>query len=791
MKSLKTRQPQTLAKRLSLLQDALNASLDWIDTTRAQSPRLALEAETLTLQLRQARVQTHALAQQVARPVTLALFGQSQAGKAWLLSEMVADAQGQLVTRLSDKSLNYFQHINPDNLDYATATRFSHQREPLSGEWPVELTLLSEAEILRLAIACGGGVTQPNIAQIDSVMQRLQRHRLTTPLAGLESDALVTLWSWCRRHHFYDALLDRHFWPQAVELAPWLSVDDRVQLFSLLWPAEPQLNEWLRGLLHLRHQLRNSSRVLTPLSLLTDEASLPAEQLIVPASEQDQQRLIDVCPLNGNRIGKPQSVPLGQLALLTLEVLIPLSSTPRTALYDDADMLELPAPGVPADRASAEELQRLQQQDPLRARLLEQKRALLPGFYATRQSIDLLLVCTAASQRQDADIASKALCEWQRHQPVNESGEKPRLIWAITPYDARHQQMNVDEAVQRQIGQPGQRWGSMLALDRAGVDRMAAWLQEEMQPEARRELLVTQLAQIQHTVVERRLQPWTEAEASPEQAARKQNIADILLKCLQHRTGLHGELLERLQPPREALRQLWLNQSAAPNATSLTPLNAAENQFGIGFEFDLFSNAEIEQAPVQQSKASQNTQQFPHQVFSLWLDHLRQLPENRSLLALLNIDKATMEWLVEELITASFRAEMTQKLQQALHESDAHTVTHESRADRQVTRAMTVLGDFVAWLGFLQRPESERPASRVNRGQSIFSRPPAPSVSFGAGQRLTRLSVAPANHTAYYIYDWLVGLNTVIIENNGYTGGGDLPVAARDALIALLKPLRA
>ncbi len=79
----------------------------------------------------------------------------------------------------------------------------------------------------------------------------------------------------------------------------------------------------------------------------------------------------------------------------------------------------------------------------------------------------------------------------------------------------------------------------------------------------------------------------------------------------------------------------------------------------------------------------------------------------------------------------------------------------------------------------------------MNRGQSIFSRPPAPSVSFGAGQRLTRLSVAPANHTAYYIYDWLVGLNTVIIENNGYTGGGDLPVAARDALIALLKPLRA
>ncbi len=563
-----------------------------------------------------------------------------------------------------------------------------------------------------------------------------------------------------------------------------------MQLFSLLWPAEPALNELVRSLLHLRHQLRNSTRVLAPLSLLTDNALLPAEQLIVPASEQDQLLPIEVCPLNGNRLGKPQNVALGLLALLTLEVTIPLSSTPRTALYDDADMLELPAPGTPSDPALREERQRLQQQDALRARLLEHKRTLIPGIYAARQSIDLLLICTAASQRQDVDVASQALREWQRHQPVNEAGEKPRLIWAITPYDARHQQINVDEAVQRQVGQPGQQWGSMLALDRAGVDRMSDWLQEEMQPEARRDMLIAQLAQIQHTVVERRLQPWTEAGASPDQAARKQSIADTLLKCLQHRTGLHGELLERLQPSREALRQLWLNQSTSSVPAATSSIQAPENQFGIGFEFDLFSDNEVEQPAQKQTSFGQGSAQFPRQVFSLWLNHLRQLPENQSLLALLNIDKATMEWLIEELITASFRTGILQSLQQALHEPDAQSMTHESRADRQVTRAMTVLGDFVAWLGFLQRPESERPGSRVNRGQPVFSRPPAPSVNFSAGQRLTKLSAAPANHTAYYIYDWLVGLNTVIIENNGYTGGGDLPVAARESLTALLKPLR-
>ena len=790
MRTVKPRQPQTLAKRLGLLQEALNASLGWVADHRDASPRLALEAETFTRQLRRARAQSDALAQQVARPVTLALLGQSQAGKAWLLSEMVADAQGQLLTRLGEKNLNVFQQINPGNLDFAAATRYCHQREPLSGEWPVELTLLSEAEILRLVLSCRHAAPQPESAQLDQQLQRLQRQRLSAPVGGLDSDALVTLWAWSRRHRCHEPRLDRHFWPQAVELAPALSVDDRVQLFALLWPTQPELSDALRALLHLRHQLRSASRVLAPLSLLADDALLPSEQLIAPASEQDQQLKVEVCPLNGNRIGKPQQAPLGWLALLTLELVIPLSSTPRTALFDDADMLDLPAPGTPAEAAAREERQRLAQQDPLRARLLEQKRALLPGFYATRQGIDLMLICTAASQRQDVDVASRALREWQLHQPPRENGEKPRLIWAITPYDARHQQINVDEAVQRQIGQPGQRWGSMLALDRAGVDRMAEWLQEEMQPDARRDRLLAELRALQHSVLERRLLPWIDAEASAEQAARRQTIADTLLKCLQHRTGLHGELLERLQPPRETLRQLWLSQHDAPTTTAAIRAEAPAQHFGVGFEFDLFSDTPLAEPAAAQHHVSAAGQSFARQVMALWLDHLRELPENRSLLTLLNVDRGTLEWLVEELIVASFRLDMLTSLEQALHEPDNPSVSHESRADRQVSRAMTVLGDFVAWLGFLQRDEAERPPSRVNRGQPIFSRPPAPSVNFSAGQRLTRLSAAPANHTAYYIYDWLVGLNSVILENNGYAGGRDVTPAARAALAAILAPLR-
>ncbi|MDU2734739.1 MAG: hypothetical protein E7C36_15900, partial [Mixta calida] len=72
-------------------------------------------------------------------------------------------------------------------------------------------------------------------------------------------------------------------------------------------------------------------------------------------------------------------------------------------------------------------------------------------------------------------------------------------------------------------------------------------------------------------------------------------------------------------------------------------------------------------------------------------------------------------------------------------------------------------------------------------GHKIFAQPQTPAVSFGASQRLTRLSAAPANTTAFYIYDWLVGLNTLIVENNGYAGGSDIDDDARQPLQQALK----
>ena len=96
-------------------------------------------------------------------------------------------------------------------------------------------------------------------------------------------------------------------------------------------------------------------------------------------------------------------------------------------------------------------------------------------------------------------------------------------------------------------------------------------------------------------------------------------------------------------------------------------------------------------------------------------------------------------------------------------------------ADRQVSRVLGVLGNFVAWLGFQNVAEAKKPDSRVNRGQKIFAKPPAMNAaSWGKSQRLTKLSAAPSNNTGFYIYDWLVGLSEMIIQNQGYSAAREL-----------------
>jgi hypothetical protein len=56
--------------------------------------------------------------------------------------------------------------------------------------------------------------------------------------------------------------------------------------------------------------------------------------------------------------------------------------------------------------------------------------------------------------------------------------------------------------------------------------------------------------------------------------------------------------------------------------------------------------------------------------------------------------------------------------------------------------------------------------------------------------RLTRLALKPNNHAAFYIYDWLVGLNEMIVQNAGYAASREISPEQREKLAQILKLIR-
>ncbi|AGE20423.1 TPA: virulence factor [Serratia marcescens] len=681
-------------------------AIDWVDAARRQSPRLEREADRLIQRLRRCHNRAARLENTCPAQVAIGLYGHNAAAKAHLLAALAPGAKRF-------------------NADLSLAVRYCTAAEAGPAEYPIALALLNEAQWLAItldAAAMGGFRLDWDARAIAGHLQTLARHRQAIAPDALSDGDVLALWDSQRRHGDKgQQTLDRHFWPQAVALAPQLSIDDRARLFAPLWGEEPTLTTHYRQLAHTLHALGDSRQVHAPrraLTLLTASAA-PENTAIVVMAEHGGER----------------EIALSDLVWLTAEVTTVLPQTAQAGLPADVALIDLPGSCA---RPQAEPTQRLQQA----------KRAHLLARCADGLHANLLLVADAAATPQDAARIGQALAGWVDHTqgetPALRQRRKPGLIWAITPFDPRQEgKPRPDDAVQRQVGEPGDSWATLLALDEQDCRRMVNYLAAQARPAHKQARLLELREELQRELTESLLGNWLTA-ADP---YATQQRAQQLLRALQAQAGRHGELLERLLPQRDTLRQLYQQQQHA------VPTPATPAPFGL--DIDLFG------APETPAPGEPPTSPFATRIFADWINHLRSLPDSRRLLDLLGVDKPHLELLVDALIGAACRQRLDDELERALCAGGLP----EQGEDRQISQALALLGDFVAWLGFQRRDAATRPESRVNPGQPIFTPPPQPAVDWSGQQRLTRLAPTPTKSTAFYIYDWLIGLQTLLAEN--------------------------
>ncbi|MBX7020919.1 hypothetical protein EX238_22035, partial [Providencia rettgeri] len=212
------------------------------------------------------------------RPMTIGFFGLSQAGKSYLISSLAAGGNGRLETRYGGETVGFLRHVNPPGGGKEATglvTRFSRNASAGPEAYPVELQIFSEVDMVKILVnsyfndfdkeQVGYTFAPDRIkALIDSL-----KGRAGLADTGFSADDAVSLWDYVRGSFGNSTrLLDSVYWPELMNLAPALRLEDRAQLFSILWGEQAELSELYIGLANVLQALGHPSKVYAPLTAL-------------------------------------------------------------------------------------------------------------------------------------------------------------------------------------------------------------------------------------------------------------------------------------------------------------------------------------------------------------------------------------------------------------------------------------------------------------------------------------------------------------------------------------------
>lgn len=883
---------QQLAQSWAAVYQGAAEAIDWIGAVRPTAKRLDNEAEDLTLSLRRIRNLSRRLGSVAERPMTVGFFGLSQAGKSYLISSLAAGENGKLETDLAGSRLDFIEHINPSGGGKEATglvTRFSRTAQPGPGDYPLVLKLFSEIELAKvLANAFFNDFDHKKLqysfheSELRAQLSQLAARRYAQPVPGVTADDVVSLWDYLEES--FPALirsLNGYYWPQAVELAPYLSPEDRTQLFAIFWGGLDELSESYLGFARTLSALGHAEQVYAPLSALVharpqggfsqSDSIMNVDILERLGQPSDQQ--IKVRPWRNGAIQPEVSLSLAQLAALTVELVVPLAEPTREPLFEQVDLLDFPGYRGRVGAESIEDVRRKLGSDevsPVAQLLLRGKVAYLFERYTDAQEMNVLIVCTPSNRQSDVTSVGPVLSKWigktQGETPEERAKRRSGLLWAITMFDLRigndlnqnedllrlgwggmmkatmlerfgqydwlqewvagqpfantflvrkprmkgvaflnlqadgeelgfnpatepqlgliRQTFIEDATVNRHVAQAPQAWDAMLALNDGGMGRISDYLQQVARIEVKLERIAEQLSAVLHQL-ENRLGHWFHAEGAGE-LEKKRRIAKQIFEAVWPRRPLLGELMQRMQLPDERLRALYLSadqvEVSAPKPQTAEP--AAVPSLALDFGSDLSSSFDpfAEPAPVAAIKPAEpsargSDARFAQAVLREWISHLRHIPEQTALVGYLGISREAIEALMDELITASTRVNLQQRLLDAVATTEQVGSKREQLVGRQVLSARTVLGDFIGWLGMAEQPLTERPDSRFAAGQKLFQTP-AP-IPYG---QLPKMAALPQNHSERYLADWMSALIRLAEDNAGHSAGREITPEQNEAL---------
>ena len=351
----------TLVAGCEAIRAGAGAAIDWVREVRNNAERLDREADDLIEKLRRTRNQCRRLSAAAERPLSVGVFGMSQAGKSYLISTLARAANGRLETLLDGQRLSFIGHVNPPGGGKEATglvTRFTLKPGSAPAGFPVELSLFSEADLVK----CLGNSFfhdfnrervgfDPDAERIRELLDDLRGNASRRRRAAFDSDDMVDLLDYFeKRFEKSMAPLRAHYWPRAVELAPKLRLADRARLLAVLWGEIPEFSAAYVTMCEALGQLAHARTVYVPVEALVARSGSNWTW------RADSILNVDVLDRLGKDAGEPlralpsrDGEPLPEvgmarsvLAALTAEMRFVLSEKPDVELLAHVDLLDFP-----------------------------------------------------------------------------------------------------------------------------------------------------------------------------------------------------------------------------------------------------------------------------------------------------------------------------------------------------------------------------------------------------------------------------------------------------------------
>lgn len=411
---------EELAQKCTLIKQVIDDGMGWVNQNAEEDKR-----EVTISDLKTYKRHINRYANALNKRPAIAIFGQSQVGKSYLVSNLAKTPQAySLLVKVpgSGDEIDFIKNINPPGGGKEATglvSRFTTADNFEPGWKPFELKIFSQADLV-CVIANGyfSDITHYTYAidreKIQKKITELAQGRDKSERTGFSEDDVYNIKEYLndrfRDHFLIRDLNSINFWDDLADVVPYIDPLERWKILEFLWGGQPFFTDLFRELSSTLNQIKFLKSVRVDLDALTPQSDTILDVERLREFFSDTKKPAVKLYQGGTLLAE---VDRSALSALTAEVVVPLvdetAEHPQRKFLKDADVLDFP--GARSRQQIPEITFEEKQDDDKLLVFLRGKVAYLFDHYNINFEVSTLMFCQDDKQPEVTDLP-KFLYDW-------------------------------------------------------------------------------------------------------------------------------------------------------------------------------------------------------------------------------------------------------------------------------------------------------------------------------------------------------------------------------------------